>query len=353
MEANPTGRFFIVGVPGVELSAEDRRFLEEVNPSGVCLFARNIKEPAQVRGLTDSIRSILGDDALICLDQEGGRVDRLRRILEPMPSADSLKSTADAAILGNLSGRALRQLGINVNFAPVVDVPRNASENGLQTRTLGADADEITANASSFIEALSATGVMGCLKHFPGLGASSVDSHEMLPLVEIGDDELEICDLVPYRRLVEKCPVMVMIAHATFPNSLFNAENHQLPSSLNPIVYESLRRSVGFKGLAVTDDLEMGAIINSHGIPDASLAALEAGADIALICNDQNAARAAAELCADRLIGSENLKERLETFSRRLEASGIGNSHSFDFDSDEWEHLGREIKELKDRLTRS
>lgn len=353
MEANPTGRLFIVGVPGVELSADDERFLEEVHPSGVCLFARNIKEPAQVKGLTDSIRSILGGDALICVDQEGGRVDRLRRILEPMPSADSLRNTADAAILGDLSGRALRLLGINVNFAPVVDVPRNRSDNGLQTRTLGADADEITANASSFIEALSATGVTGCLKHFPGLGASSVDSHEMLPTVEVDDDELEVCDLVPYRRLVGKHPVMVMMAHATFPNSLFNAKNAELPSSLNPAVYELLRRSIGFTGLAVTDDLEMGAIINGHGIPEASVAALEAGADIALICNDQNAARAAAELCADRLIGSGNLKERLETFSQRLEASGIGDNDSFDFDSDEWEHLGREIEELKDRLTRS
>ena len=353
MEANPSGRFFIVGVPGAELTAEDERFLGEVNPSGVCLFARNVKDPAQVRELTDAIRSILGADALICVDQEGGRVDRLRRILEPMPPADSLRNAKDAAILGDLSGRALRMLGINVNFAPVVDVPRNQSDNGLQTRTLGVDPDEITSNASSFLAALSATGVMGCLKHFPGLGASSVDSHELLPTVDVDDEELENHDLVPYRRLIGKHPVMVMIAHATFPNTLFNAKNAELPSSLNPAVYESLRRTIGFEGLAVTDDLEMGAIINSHGIPEASLAAIEAGADIALICNDQNAARSAAELCASRLIGSDTLKDRLETFSGRLVASGKAHNEPFDFDSDEWEHLGREISALKDRLSQT
>jgi beta-N-acetylhexosaminidase len=343
------GQHFIAGIPGPELTAADVTFLNEIKPSGVCLFARNIKEPQQVRDLTDSIKSILGPESLICIDQEGGRVDRLRRILEPMPPAESLREVSHATELGMLSASALRLIGVNVNFAPVVDVPRISQgtiDNGLQTRMLGTDAEKVVRLAESFIESSKSRGILLCLKHFPGLGASTVDSHEALPSVTLEQLELEQNDLLPYRSLASKRECMVMIAHAVYPRTSFNRSDNQIPSSLNPLVYSYLRESVAFQGLAVTDDLEMGAIIKSYGIPEASRMAITAGADIALICNDQDAVRRAYEICiADPISESHS-----HATASRLEALKKYLLDPIDFDSDEWEHLSIKIRELKQRL---
>jgi beta-N-acetylhexosaminidase len=354
---NTVGKMFIVGLPGPELTAADEVFLREVSPAGVCLFARNIKEPLQVRALTDSIRGILGGSAIICIDQEGGRVDRLRRILEPMPTAEMLNDPQAAFRLGELSGRALRMLGILINFAPVVDVSRSISDgpldNGLQTRMFSDDPSVVTAMAAGFLDGSSAAGVGCCLKHFPGLGASSVDSHETLPTVEVDEPEMQSRDLAPYRALVPQREVSVMVAHCLYPKSRFNSDFPDIPSSINPRVYRTLREVIGFQGLALTDDLEMGAIVESHGIAEASLAALEAGADIALICNDQDAARRAYELCAGRISESEKLNRILGFHASRSAASGIRGYEAVDIDTKEWEYLNSEIKILKEALTRS
>ena len=345
----PIGRHFIVGIPGTELSSTDVEFLRYVMPSGVCLFARNIKDASQVRDLTDSIKEILGPHSLICIDQEGGRVDRLRRILEPMPSAESLRSVENAEKLGQLAGEALSMLGINVDFAPVVDVRRDDAlslENGLQLRMMSDDPIEVAAIAKGFLEGLRSEGIAGCLKHFPGLGASSVDSHELLPIVELDDENLNSVDLLPYRELIGNGLEMVMIAHASYPNSVFKTDDPNLPSSLNPTVYNYLRDKLLFDGIAVTDDLEMGAIVKIMGVPQAARKSLESGADIALICNDQNAVREAVALFADGLHipGRDKFSERLERFRENI-------SEPIDFDKSEWEHLSNEIIEFKSRLS--
>jgi len=343
------GRHFIVGIPGAELTQEDRGFLKEVMPSGVCLFARNIKEAQQVRDLTDSIKEILGHRSLICVDQEGGRVDRLRRILEPMPAVEFLRSSEDARSLGRLAGRALSLLGINLDFAPVVDVRRNentTSDNGLATRMMSDDPKEVVRRASGFLDGLRSEGVQGCIKHFPGLGASTVDSHELLPTVESSNDILESIDLLPYRELIRNEVAMVMIAHASYPNSIFNSDDSDLPSSLNAKVYSHLRTALHFDGIAITDDLEMGAIVKTKGVPLAAKLSLEAGADIALICNDQRAVLDARELCAkDIEFGG------LDTFEGRFERVAGNIPDPIDFDRGEWEHLSQNIIELKSQVS--
>ena len=315
----------------------------------MCLFARNIKEPKQVRDLTDSIKEIIGGDALICIDQEGGRVDRLRRILEPMPAVESLRDSKDAEALGRFAGQALSLLGINVDFAPVVDVRRDEFaniDNGLQTRMLSGDANEVAQRASAFIEGLHSYGVAGCLKHFPGLGASSVDSHEMLPIVEATDDKLESTDLIPYRELIDSGNEMVMIAHAAYPNSLFRSDDPALPSSLNPKIYSFLRVQMKFEGLAITDDLEMGAIVKAMGVPIAARMSIEAGADIALICNDQNAVLEAVDLCRKEFKDGYDRE-----FSERISHVTWRFSPPVAFDKSEWEHLSQKIAEFKSHLS--
>ena len=290
------GQLFFIGLPGSELDAATCRLLKSVQPGGVCLFARNIKEAGQTRSLLDGIRNASAITPFLSLDQEGGRVDRLRRLLTPMPAANQLMTPADAAELGGIIGEAICILGFNMDFAPVVDVitaDRANFVNGLQTRGLGRTKENVADLASSFLDSLSDHGILGCLKHFPGLAASTVDSHEELPTVTLVKDELRRIDLHPYQELLGRDDVCVMVAHAVYPNADLqdaNPDGKLLPSSLDPgIVTSLLRDELKFKGVAITDDMEMGAILRHYGIGEASKMAIKAGEDMIAICASDEA----------------------------------------------------------------
>jgi beta-N-acetylhexosaminidase len=286
------GQLFFIGIPGPELDEATTALLERIKPGGVCLFARNIRERRQTRELLDGIRDVLSIAPLLSVDQEGGLVDRLRRILTPMPAASKLRSEDDAAEIGRIIAEALRVLGFNMDFAPVVDVVderRAAFSNGLHSRALSLSKEEATSYAQSFLKALHDGGIAGCLKHFPGLGASEVDSHKELPTVSIDEKEFHDTDLYPYLRILETDNVdSVMVAHAAYPNVGLQEHDQSgklLPSSLSPaIISKLLRGELGYDGLVLTDDLEMGAIVENYGIGEACVMAIEAGADMLAIC---------------------------------------------------------------------
>lgn len=286
------GQLFFVGIPGPEVDDATKRLLDRVSPGGVCLFSRNIKGREQTREFLDNLRSTLPQLPLLSVDQEGGLVDRLRRIMMPMPAAASLRSAEDAAELGRIVGESLSILGFNMDFAPVVDVVdhgRAKYSNGLFTRPFGHSKEQVAEYAAAFLAALQGQGVLGCLKHFPGLGAAEVDSHEELPVVKISEDDLRSTDLFPYGSLLSQVD-SVMVAHAAFPETDLQERDQSgklLPSSLsNRFLTELLRGELGFDSLVVTDDLEMGAIIKSYGIGEACKMALNAGADMLAICAD-------------------------------------------------------------------
>ena len=297
--AEKVGQLFFIGIPGPELDTATKELLDEVKPGGICLFARNIREAAQTRELLDHIRGCLGTDPLLSLDQEGGIVDRLRRIMTPMPAAASLRTAKDAGELAEIIAETLRILGFNMDFAPVVDVvdaERAEYSRGLASRTFGNSKEDVSEFAGNFIESLQAGGVIGCLKHFPGLGAATVDSHEDLPQVEISEEEFTAADLFPYRELLRAGSVRaVMAGHTVFPNLALQerAQNGKLlPSSLSyNFVTTLLRGELAFDGLVITDDLEMGAIVKNYGIGDACNMAIAAGADMLAICADPDAIR--------------------------------------------------------------
>lgn len=276
------------------LDASTRELLEEIQPGGICLFSRNIKDAEQTRQLLDDIRSMLPYEPFLSLDQEGGLVDRLRRILTPMPAASKIKTTEDARKLARFIAESTRMLGFNTDFAPVVDVidkVREKDSNGLFSRAFGSSALESCELAGAFLNELKQGGILGCLKHFPGLGAATVDSHEELPTVDITDSELEETDLAPYRKLPESRNVpFVMAAHATFPQSRLQertASGKLEPSSLSyNFITKLLRDELNFQGIAITDDLEMGAIVKNYGIGAACVKAVEAGQDMMAICAD-------------------------------------------------------------------
>src|SRR4030095_13476303 len=189
------GQFFFIGLLGTEVDAEARELIEEIKPGGIILFGRNIESPEQVRKLLDDSRALVPTPLLCGIDQEGGLVDRLREIFPPMPSARAIRQHGDLAgvrTLGRITGELLRILRLNINFAPVMSIiteARSKLTNGLFSRSFGSSPGEVLGYTTVYMRGLQGTGCLGCLKHFPGIGAGTVDSHIAMPVVPLSRDD--------------------------------------------------------------------------------------------------------------------------------------------------------------------
>jgi beta-N-acetylhexosaminidase len=269
-------RLFGVGISGKTLSAEEREILARFPPRAVILFRRNIGDERQLSELTREIGALPGSP-LLCLDQEGGPVDRLRDVVGPFPSFHAAALTGFARRAGELAGEACARFGFDVDLAPVVDrrLP-GAGESVLGDRTVDEDPAAVARAAREFLLGLHSRGVGGCLKHFPGLGRAVSDTHKSLPALP--EDEAERTrDLLPFRALHELAGA-VMVSHAAGPDGI--------PASLSPAVATTLlREEVGFRGATFTDDLEMGALDAFGNLPDRSAAAANAGNDLLWVCS--------------------------------------------------------------------
>jgi beta-N-acetylhexosaminidase len=292
------GQLVMLGLPGSRIDNATREFLETVQPGGVLLAGRNIESPSQLLELTSSIRQIINVPPLIAVDQEGGRVDRLKTIFSPMPSADLLRASDDAGIanrLGEITAEALRTLGFNINLAPVLDIAADdAAENGLAGRYLGDSVAGTVRLAGAYLEGLQRGGIVGVGKHFPGLGPSTFDSHAQLPTVDRSRDQLLRNEIAPYAELFSKINARLnalLVSHAHYP--AFDGPA-ALPASLSKNILTSLlREELAFKGLAITDDLEMAAITINRSVPEAAVQAVEAGIDMVMMASTmENAVRA-------------------------------------------------------------
>jgi beta-N-acetylhexosaminidase len=353
------GQLFFIGLAGTEVDEDARALLAEISPGGVCLFARNIREARQTRKLLDDVSDLLPVKPFLSLDQEGGLVDRLRRVVEPMPAANLLKNTPEVERLAKITAEIVRILGFNMNFAPVVDVVdehRETFHNGLFSRTFGTSKEEVFSFSKAYLEIMQKTGCFGCIKHFPGLGATKVDSHEELPGVNIEIEEFTAFDLYPYREFFKTEIVRaVMIAHAAFPNLDLQETDQNgklLPSSLSfNFTTKLLREHLGFDGLALTDDLEMGAILKNYGIGKACQMALRAGQDFLLICNDPQAIRTGFETVLESVKTGEIDESRIDQSLRRIAAAKNLIQSPLDFNSDRLDELSKEISDLKEHLT--
>ncbi|CAN5508047.1 beta-N-acetylhexosaminidase [soil metagenome] len=353
------GQMFFIGIAGPEIDDETRELLDEVASGGVCLFARNIKGTEQTRRLLDKVREIAPLTPFLSVDQEGGLVDRLRRIMTPMPAASKLRNADDAAELGSIIGETLRILGFNMNFAPVVDVNnpvRTKYSNGLFSRTFGSSKEEVAVMAGEILRSMQDKGIIGCLKHFPGLAAARVDSHEQLPVVDVRESELDEIDQYPYRQLLGPPGVeAVMVAHATFPHHRLQETDRNgklLPSSLSyKFVTDLLRGDLRFDGLVITDDLEMGAIVKNYGIGDACKMAIMAGADMLAICADPNAVREGFNAVLAAVESGEIGMERIDESLKRIDSARLKLSEPLEFDSSRLTSLSDDVAVLNERLT--
>lgn len=278
----------MVDVAGTWLTAEDRHLLRQPEVAGLIIFARNIEHPRQVRELTAAIRAVR-PELILAVDQEGGRVQRLRQGFVRLPAMRELAHHADAVGLaehcGWLMAAEVLAMGLDLSFAPVLDLDHGHSA-VVGTRAFEGDPERATALAGAFIRGMNAAGMAACGKHFPGHGWAEADSHVAIPTDERSLEQIRACDLVPFARLAGQLAA-VMPAHVIYPQVDGNPAGFS-----RRWLQDILRGELGFEGVIFSDDLSMAG---AHVVGDAASrieAALSAGCDMGLVCND----RAAAEL---------------------------------------------------------
>ncbi len=307
------GQLLIVGFDGTEMTPRLSSLLKRLQPAGVILFARNIKNAEQTWRLLRDCQKCVSTPLFTCVDLEGGSVDRFREVLGPAPSAAEVFATGDRKLFrkhGGVIGENCRALGFNVDFAPVLDLAFEASRSVMSSRVVSANPYETASYAREFLAGLRAAGVLGCGKHFPGLGEGKLDSHHELPVIEKPLKKLWAEDLLPYCILRAQMP-MLMVAHAAYPL----VTHDQTPASLSKIwITDILRKRIGYRNLIVSDDLEMGGVLSAAPVGQAAVEHIRAGGDLLLICHHEHHVTQAYE----ELVKTT---ERDPKFARRVEAA--------------------------------
>jgi beta-N-acetylhexosaminidase len=282
------GSLLVVGLSGTELSGLERAWLKLIRPAGIILFRRNIVDAAQTRALLKDATTHCADANLRCVDVEGGTVDRLRHAMAPMPSARAVfqaaRQSGSAKLIqqqGALIAASVEAFGFNTTLAPVLDLALSESEKVMGTRVVSDSPFEVAEYGLNFLIGLRAHGVMGCGKHFPGLGAGTLDSHLATPSIHRTLAQLEQEDLIPYQELCNQLP-MIMVNHAAYPNT----RSGNLPASISDYWMNTiLRKRLNYRGIIFSDDLEMGGILKFVSMEEAVIAAVRAGMDIVEICH--------------------------------------------------------------------
>jgi beta-N-acetylhexosaminidase len=284
---NQLGQLLIVGFDGAEMSPPLASLLTRLQPAGVILFARNIKSAEETWRLLRDCQKCVSSPLFTCVDLEGGLVDRFRDVLGAAPSAADVFATGDRKLFrrhGEVIGENCRALGFNVDFAPALDLAFAASRSVLGSRVVSADPRETIAYAREFLAGLRKASVLGCGKHFPGLGEGKLDSHQELPAIEKPLKKLWAEDLRPYRVLRGQMRLL-MISHAAYPQ----VTKDNTPASLSKIwITGILRKRIGYRHLVVSDDLEMRAVLSAAPIGTAAVEFICAGGDLCLICHRED-----------------------------------------------------------------
>jgi beta-N-acetylhexosaminidase len=310
---------FQVGFPGTSPSPE---LLELVRRGayGVILFARNIVDAEQVASLVADLKRAAGRPLLVSVDQEGGRVARLREQqgfteLPPMRAVGDSGDPELARAVGAILGRELRAVGIDQDYAPVVDVDTNPANPVIGDRSFSRDPEVVARLGAALAQGLQSAGVAACAKHFPGHGDTSQDSHHVLPHLPHTLDRLRAVELVPFRALAGAGVASVMTAHV-----VFDALDARRPATLSRGVMRLLREECGYDGCVVSDDLEMKAVAEHYPLEEAVPSALDAGVDALLVCHQAEVQHRAIDLARQAVERGAIAGERLAEARRRVAA---------------------------------
>ena len=285
MKSDSLGQLIMTGVPGKEVDAKTAKLFRKVKPGAFILFGRNIESASQLRKLIDDLRDLSEVEPIITIDQEGGRVSRLRLIGNEPPNAQQLRDRNDVELIrghGDITGRLLRLFGFNLDLCPVLDISfDDDADNSLRGRCYGKTVEQVVRNAGAFNRALKEQGIASCGKHFPGYSAANSDAHYDLPRIDRTREQLDQNELAVFRQFVRDVDSM-MICHGWYPCF----ESEKTPATLSHrIVTSLLRNEFGFDGLVMTDDLDMGAILTGYRLEETIRLAIEAGNDMAMICH--------------------------------------------------------------------
>jgi len=310
------GRLVMVDIPGQSLDAETAAFLREQRIRSVCLFRKNLGTEDEVRALVADLIDVLGPEALIGIDQEGGAVVRATFLPQP-PSAMALGASGDAGraeAVGAAVARGLKSLGINWNFAPVLDVNNNPANPVIGERSFSNDPAEVSRLAAAWMRGSLREGVACCVKHFPGHGDTHVDSHHALPTVDKTRAELDALELAPFKALAGQAPAM-MTAHIVYPQI-----DPDRPATLSPqLIGGILRQDWGYDGVVITDALMMKAVAERFGYAKSAVMAIEAGADMVLAQGSKAEQLVAINALRDAFKSGRLTPKQGETANRRLD----------------------------------
>ncbi|OIQ04173.1 MAG: hypothetical protein AUK55_00020 [Syntrophobacteraceae bacterium CG2_30_61_12] len=321
--AGDIGRQLFIGFPGTELSAGLDHLIRAVAPGGIVLFQRNVESAPRVRDLLDQAQALagehLGRGLWVAIDQEGGRVQRLRGLFEPLPAARELAAAGPGAVAqyAGLAADQLRSLGIHINFAPVLDLATEPGIGFLQDRCLAADPEDVALLGQIWIRTLQDRGISATAKHFPGLGLAALDPHHHLPVLETYREAQMPPHLIPFERAVAAGVHAVMSSHALYP---FWDPDH--PATLAATVgRDLLRRRMGFTGAYLSDDLDMAAIRRRYSDAEVARLGLAAGLDAFLLCQDPEHCEPFLKALADAVKSDGRLAAHHQAAIARLERS--------------------------------
>ncbi len=312
----------MAGIPGTKLDSGTEALIRDYCLGGVILFSRNIDDPLQLatlcNDLQDRAMEYHGIPLFLAVDQEGGRVARLKEPFKSFPGNTAIgedEQAVDKAVeFARVTAKEMTLVGLNMDLAPVVDVRRGEPEKHLMGRTFGDDPEKVALLGRTVVKVLQENGVMAVAKHFPGLGKTSLDPHHHLPTIEVDAKEMEEINLPPFSAAIEEGVSAVMSSHAIYP-----ALEPDCPATLSHrILTGLLRETLGFHGLLITDDLEMGAIQKGWGVAEGAVASFEAGADILLICQDQSKVFDSINALRGKLIRGEIKLQRLHQSLERI-----------------------------------
>lgn len=346
------GRLLAVGLPGPTLDADTQERLIDLRPGCVILFKRNVETPEQVRGLTHDLHALPGSP-IVAIDQEGGRVARIKEPLTLLPPAADIGACGDVELAyqtGRILARELRSLGIDLNFAPVLDVLSHPDNDVIGDRAYGTTPEDVSAMALAVHRGMSDGGLISCGKHFPGHGGTVEDSHFDLPIDARPRTELEATDLLPFRAAIAANVPMLLTAHVIYP-----ALDPNAPATLSrPVTQGLLREELGFEGVIGTDDMDMKAISDHHPAGEAAVLAVEAGCDMVLVCQALESAVESRDALVDAVergrLAADTIDrsiERIEQLSQRREATPV---ETCEFPCDEHRALAARIGSRESRL---
>ncbi|WP_413576281.1 beta-N-acetylhexosaminidase [Bdellovibrio sp. HCB290] len=316
------GQHMFIGIQGHALTADEKKFIVEKNIGGICLFGRNVADPKQVHDLCAEIQSLRHRQAdkaplFIGIDMEGGRVHRLKPPFTIWPALRKLGDLDAPTVsfhFANRMGQELRSVGINLDFAPSVDVFTNEANKVIGDRSISSDPEMVAKHASALVRGYIKADIITCAKHFPGHGNTLVDSHEDLPVENLDKARLESCELIPFKKAFKSRVDMVMTSHIKFPNI-----DPEWPVTLSEIfVKKMIKEELRYRGLVITDDLGMKAMSAHYDIEEIPVRALQAGCDLLLYCNEFDVPPIAVEALLGAVAQGSLDQAQLESNHKRI-----------------------------------